>query len=224
MSNPIEINSVTDLLTIISEELDENAKYCYRGQSDREWELIPAIFRGFEKEARDKRGQKIDELEESERDIYSSLANRFMNFIPNVSGNKSAWEVLIYAQHHGIPTRLLDWSSNPLVALYFATCDNEDKDGRIWAAKLSKDEPISIKILEGEEFSFLIPLLDRPEVDARIRNRQSKPKKEVGNIFFQPPEIDARIRSQSSLFSVSNAPNAIMSDVRIKLIDIIICH
>ena len=57
------------------------------------------------------------------------------------------WEWLCVAQHHGLPTLLLDWTLNPLVALWFAT-ENEDMDGCIYSLKLKhvKDRKPSIKV------------------------------------------------------------------------------
>jgi hypothetical protein len=53
------------------------------------------------------------------------------------------WEWLTLAQHHGLPTRFLDWSYNPLVALYFAVEDNTDTDGVVYALRASKRLPDS---------------------------------------------------------------------------------
>ena len=40
---------------------------------------------------------------------------------------------LMALRHHGVPTRLLDWSASPYVAAYFAVCDNDQEDGEIWS-------------------------------------------------------------------------------------------
>lgn len=80
----------------------------YRGQSDITWGLTPAVFRN--------RGHL-----ENEVDILKKFRQNAIHRVQRLPSTE--WEWIFLAQHHGVPTRLLDWSENPLVALYFATDD-----------------------------------------------------------------------------------------------------
>jgi hypothetical protein len=101
----------------------------YRGQTNASWRLIPSGLRRMQP-AYNARGYKITRPSNTEGDIYigPSIANmlrefkrRSLPFLKERPQNEFEWMFL--AQHHGIPTRLLDWTTNPLVALYFALGD-----------------------------------------------------------------------------------------------------
>lgn len=91
----------------------------FRGQSDATWKLKPSLYRG----------QFDTELE---RELLRDFKSHAAEFLTEVNRTDLDW--LFLAQHHGIPTRLLDWTENALVALYFA-CEDHDypKDGCVWA-------------------------------------------------------------------------------------------
>lgn len=90
----------------------------FRGQADESWSVLPSAFRS----------EKVFQKERV-------FLREFIRQIPNECSDLSYFDILVKAQHFGIPTRLLDLTTNPLVALFFACTDLKDKDGAVYITK-----------------------------------------------------------------------------------------
>lgn len=109
------ISDVSELIERLS-DTGMPATPWFRGQMDREWDLVPGVRRGS--------------YMRHERDLLKRFRQGAAATVTYPS--MSEWDWLILAQHHRLPTRLLDWSTNPLVALYFAVERNAESDGRLY--------------------------------------------------------------------------------------------
>jgi hypothetical protein len=109
-----EIKNLSELLHVF-ENQDSKRVMHFRGQV-RDWSLRPSLAR--------------DGVPEQERKKEPECFERLAEILPNVND----WERATIAQHYGVPTRLLDWSENPLVGIYFAIKDDkyDNEDGVIW--------------------------------------------------------------------------------------------
>ena len=109
-----EIRNLSELYRIFEKGNNKRISY-FRGQAS-DWPLLPSIARPT----------VTDEERLREKEYYRRLAA----FLPS----SNDWEIATIAQHYKIPTRLIDWSENPLVAAYFAVSDREfdHDDGVIW--------------------------------------------------------------------------------------------
>src|SRR5436305_13480215 len=120
------------------ETLDQSKFFCFRGQADAGWSLVPSLYRGL---ATFDPPIDLEEdyqwISEIERDIYREFDFKGRNFIAKGWEADNHWHQLILGQHFGVPTRLLDWTKSLLIAAYFAVTELLDRDGAIWVLNVS---------------------------------------------------------------------------------------
>src|SRR5260370_4666176 len=166
------IGCIQDLLLRTSAQYfpEPRGRWVFRGYSNWRFALIPGVGRGTHTSV------SRAKYEESLFDIFRREARGCLNTTP-----RNDWEWLSLAQHHGLPTRLLDWTHNPLVALYFAVEANQASDGALFAlhAVLKTSE----SVCDGSPFAIKKP------------------------VKFYPNIVTPRIRAQEGVFVVCAAPD-----------------
>jgi FRG domain len=134
--------------------------WIFRGHSDVKFELIPSVGRT---------PHTFKTREKYERSLFSIFRREAQEFLAALP--TSEWEWLSLAQHHGLPTRLLDWTHNPLVALYFAVEAQPEADGRVFALRALTKTPEAVRA--ASPFTITSPAKYYPNiVTPRIRAQE----------------------------------------------------
>ena len=138
------ISSISDLLSAL-EGHSSSLSYWYRGQSNEDWSLLPGLAR------------ELDGLKR-EWDLIAKFKQNASLLLTPVPRND--WEWLTIMQHHRVPTRLLDWTESPLVALYFAVTPTNCFDAALWILEPTVLNRVS-KI--SPDYDNYIPNFDDPD-------------------------------------------------------------
>jgi hypothetical protein len=181
------IKSISELTTKLIKDLADNkSPVWFRGQADESWRLQPNFLR---------LNNAPSEMNLIKK--FKQSGTLLLDPKPN-----SLLDWLLIMQHHGMPTRLLDWSESPLVAAYFCVNQYLDRDGALWMLR-----PVELNRISGVEpdYEYDIPSMEdgflqtyTPESLASERTSRLLP---IAAIF---PRNNQRMQAQQGVFTISH--------------------
>ena len=175
----METKALKKLSEYLNEPLFDDYIHIYRGVADSKYELIPSVGRY---KAKDLQSHLIFEVT-----VFREFKQRAARYLSHQPDGDFEW--LFLAQNYGIPTRLLDWTTNPLVALYFACEKHPERESAVYKCEM----PLWYR--DVESFG---PQDEEEEDDHPFRIR------EIGGL--RPRHIDLRYVNQSGVFTIHPNP------------------
>lgn len=194
------ITSLNEFIDAIDTDFSAyNGSVWYRGQSDESYKLLPSYMRSNNYA--------------SETSLLSAFKQNAIMLADIQPSNSFDWMFLM--QHYGIPTRLLDWSESPLVALYFALEQiNSNIDSVVWALKpteLNKNANIN-----NTDEAYFIPSFD----DELVKDSYSIEKMAQGpkSMLLSPiatiaTRNNVRIQAQLGVFTIHHRGRTAIEDI-----------
>jgi hypothetical protein len=174
------ITKLSDFLRYLERSVGDIPFTIYRGQRE-DWPLLPKIARCH------LMGRTSDEVE---RKMFSDFMRAAPMLVATPPDND--WDWLAIAQHHGLSTRLLDWTKNPLCALWFAVREEPASDakqyGVVWAFR--PEDQVIVRDVKGTPSRF----------DKSVAS--GSPLSVPRTMVFEPRYVTARIRAQKGFFTV----------------------
>jgi FRG domain len=177
------VRSIREYLDLVQQFFD--GTWLFRGVSRSDWALVPSI-------GRTRWAVEYSEYDEKETfNWFKARARRCISIPPN-----NDWEWLALAQHHQLPTRLLDWSESPLVAAFFATLG--------WNGGLPRymNPGPQDQINSEESAVYVAELTGAFDVADALQDPFDVETVE----FFQPSHVSPRLHSQLGVFSIHPNP------------------
>lgn len=170
--------------------------WLYRGMTDESWPIASSLCR----------------IGEHHASVEGALLRNFRRYAATESGidGRSLWNDLAVAQHYGLPTRLVDWTNSPLVALHFALGTEPDPsvDAVIWLTSIRSINllPESLKQALGNQgaYVFATELLETavPSLDDLDQMRCE----DDFILLIEPPALDQRITNQYAMLTALPDP------------------
>ena len=202
MIRVVHISTLEQLMPLLSEQEDRpdlgrnRSPYVYRGMTNASFRMVTSLRRN---------------CRSLQRSLEPAILKNFAKYavIEDPSVSHSVWRQMILGQHHGLPTRLLDWTQSALVALHFAVSEDdlghmEDHDCMVWRmdirelhALLPEKYQQVMRDYQAEVFS-----VDMLGDAAQSLAQYDRDLGDRGMVVLEPPSLSARIVNQYSFFSV----------------------
>jgi hypothetical protein len=179
------------------------SNFAYRGVNNASYKLSNGLSR---------LGVPYPNMEQNLVKQFKKYANR------QVVERDTDWHWLSVAQHHGLPTRLLDWTYSPIIAVHFATSSMAEysADSAIWRVNFAEvhgllQNEYKDKLLQSGSNIFSIDDIANSIPDLTTLSAKHSSISDVA-IFFEPPSINERITNQFAYFSALSDPFLDMDD------------
>jgi hypothetical protein len=167
------------------------AQTYFRGQGEPVEQLMPSIGR-----RQHYGGKSVTFAEKEERSLVKRFRRYAYEYFKRVP---TEWETLFLARHHGLPTRLLDWTSNPLVALYFAASHENDEFAR--TAPEGRERKLQV---DGTVWAIARREETRDELDVFAEEPLPLDVRGIRVVF--PVNSSPRLTAQSGVFTLHGDP------------------
>ncbi|HET9216361.1 MAG TPA: FRG domain-containing protein [Terriglobia bacterium] len=190
----IPIDSFEDLTRLV-QLFRKDGKWIFRGVRDGSYKLIPRIGRPESRKGRT--GISLGYDHGAEKTLIRHFIRSAGPYVRHVPATCLEW--LALAQHHGMFTRLLDWSESLLVATYFAVEDARKRDGH---GKEAMESAAGVKDRELPPTIYCVK-----DIPTAPDNKHDKIDDLPAVVLYYPPHISPRIPAQSGLFTVHKNPD-----------------
>jgi hypothetical protein len=202
MIQEVRVSTLEELMPLLSEQeyrpdLGRNrSPFVYRGMTNADFRMVTSLRRN---------------CRELQRSLEPAILKNFAKYavIEDPSVAHSVWRQMILGQHHGLPTRLLDWTQSALVALHFAVSEEdlarmEDHDCMVWRVDIAElhsllPERYQQVMRDYQAEVFSVDMLGSAAQSLALYDRDMGDRSMV---VLEPPSLSARIVNQYSFFSV----------------------
>ena len=182
----ITISKIGELPEVIANLREEyEGPLWYRGHGDASWKLVPGYYRS--------------NMNVSEHSLLIKFRQSATMLVDRQPADSFDW--LFLMQHYGVPTRLLDWTESPLVALYFCVNSEPDKEGAIWILK--PPELNEIANIRAKNEDGFIPSFQDDELESyTIESLRTNDRVRLSPLATIASRNNPRIQAQLGAFTI----------------------